>query len=235
VTTTLRRADGRLLRTWRAGHAHLDAYLEDYAYLAEALIDLYEAGGAEKWLHEAQALAARVVEDFGSDEGGFFSTAQNHEALIVRHREGHDGAIPNANATAAHVLARLSYHLGREEWRHAALRALEAWGAPMQRQPRAFARALIAIDLLLDGPVELAFVGAAGELEALRRAVARAYLPRRIAAHHDPADAASSLPLLEGKSLVDGRAALYVCRNFACRAPITTPDAGAVLEAVGGA
>src|SRR5204862_60648 len=102
----LRRPDGGLLRTWRTGRAHLDAYLEDYAFFAEGLVDLYEAGAAPKYLAEAAALAEKIRLDFGAEEGGFFSTARGHEPLIVRPREGHDGAIPSANAAAAMVLAR---------------------------------------------------------------------------------------------------------------------------------
>src|SRR5206468_3803636 len=93
--------DGRLLRTWRAGTAHLPAYLEDYACLAAGLIDLYEAGGDAAHLGEAERLAGRIRADFAAEEGGFYSTARDHESLIVRHREGHDGATPAANAVAA--------------------------------------------------------------------------------------------------------------------------------------
>src|SRR5438445_638126 len=116
----LRRPDGGLLRTWRRGRAHLDAYLEDYAFFAEALVDLYEAGGAPKYLEEAASLADRIRKDFAAEEGGFFSTGRGHESLIVRPREGHDGAIPSANAAAAMALARLSYHLDRPDLREAA-------------------------------------------------------------------------------------------------------------------
>ncbi|HMU62917.1 MAG TPA: thioredoxin domain-containing protein, partial [Gemmatimonadales bacterium] len=90
----LRGPDGRLLRSWRRGTAHLNAYLEDYAFLGNGLLDLYEAGGEERYLMAAQALAARILDDFAAPDGGFFSTSADHEALLVRHREGHDGAVP---------------------------------------------------------------------------------------------------------------------------------------------
>jgi hypothetical protein len=220
---TLRRPDGRLLRTWRAGRAQLDAYLEDYAFLAEGLVDLYEAGGGPKYLDAAAALADRMREDFAAEEGGFFSTARGHEALIVRPREGHDGAIPSANAAAAMALARLSYHLDRPELRDDAGRALRAWGKAIARQPRSFAKSLAVVDFLLEGPVELALVGAAGEagFDALRRDLGRRYLPNRILASHDPAAGEATSPLLRGKTLVEGRAALYVCRGYACQRPVT--------------
>ncbi|PYQ07605.1 MAG: hypothetical protein DMF83_09050, partial [Acidobacteria bacterium] len=225
LLTALRRPDGRLLRTWRAGRAHLDAYLEDYAFLAEALVDLYEAGGAPKYLDEAAALADRIREDFAAEEGGFFSTARGHESLIVRPREGHDGAIPSANAAAAMALARLSYHLDRPDLREEAVRAVRAWGKPIGRQPRSFAKGLAVVDFLLEGPVELALVGTAGEagFDALRREIGPRYLPNRIVAHHDPAAGEARSPLLRGKALVGGRAALYVCRGYACQRPVTDP------------
>jgi uncharacterized protein YyaL (SSP411 family)/aryl-alcohol dehydrogenase-like predicted oxidoreductase len=237
VLQKLRAPDGRLLRTYRAGVAHLAAYLEDYAYLADALVDLYESGAPASYLREAEALAERMRADFADEAaGGFYSTARDHEALIVRHREGHDGATPAANAVAARALARLSYHFDREDLRDEAARAIRAYGRAIERQPRAFPMSLIALDLLLDGPVELAFVpGRDVEgLASLRREVARHYLPNRIVGHFDPADAASAaLPLLAGKGPVDGQAALYVCRDFACQRPVTDPSSvEAALAAV---
>jgi uncharacterized protein YyaL (SSP411 family)/aryl-alcohol dehydrogenase-like predicted oxidoreductase len=235
VLATLARPDGRLLRTWRAGKAHLDAYLEDYAFLGDALVDVYEAGGALRFLREAERLAGLMREDFAAEDGGFHSTARSHEPLIVRHREGHDGAIPSANAVAARLLARLSYHLADPSLRGEAVGALRAYGRAIGRSPRAFATSLCVMDLLLEGPVELAFVGTPGrdDHDLLWRAAAGHYLPNRIVAHHDPASGASPrLPLLEGKALVDGRAALYVCRDFACQRPVTDPaDVKGALEA----
>ena len=232
VLDQLRGADGRLLRSWRQGAAHLNGYLEDYAFLGNGLLDLYEAGGAERYLAEARATAERMVADFAAPEGGFFSTSSDHETLLVRHREGHDGAIPAANAAAAHLLARLAAHDGRDQWRRMAESALEAWGTALSAEPRAFAESLIALEFLRQGPVELAFVGADDDsgLESLRRAVARHFLPDRIIGHHDPASGAAAGPLLDGKSLVEGRAALYVCRDFACRAPVArAEEVGAAL------
>ncbi|MFQ5827781.1 MAG: aldo/keto reductase [Candidatus Methylomirabilia bacterium] len=226
LLTTMVRPDGGLLRTYRAGRAHLDAYLEDYAFLCEALIDLYESGGAARYLCEAERLADRLLADFANDEGGgFHNTARGHEALLVRHRDGADGATPSGNAVAASALARLSFHLDRADLREAAGKATMAYGRAIARYPRAFAKSLAVVDFLLEGPVELAVVGRPGEagFEALRRAIAGHYLPNRIIAHHDPTAGDPSFPLLAGKGLVSGKAAVYVCRNFACQAPITDP------------
>jgi uncharacterized protein len=223
---TMKRPDGGLYRTYRCGKAHLDACLEDYAWLAEGLIDLYEAGAHEGYLDEAVRLAERILADFSdAQNGGFFTTSKDHESLILRSREGPDGATPSGNAVAAAVLARLSFHFAREDFREAASNAIRVYGRQMTRYGRAFARSLCVVDLLLRGPVELAFLGSPAEAgyEALRAEVNRRYLPNRIIAHHDPQGPDPDHPLTRGKSPVTGKAALYVCRNFACQAPITDP------------
>jgi aryl-alcohol dehydrogenase-like predicted oxidoreductase len=198
--------------------------------LSEGLLDLYEASGATRWLRDAERLLDRTLLDFADEEtGALYNTARGHEKLIMRYRDGADGATPAGNAVAALTLARLSYHLDRKELLHAAVRAIKAYGPGISRYPRGFAKSLMAVELLLEGPVELAFVGARGssDLEALKREVARHFLPNRIQADLDsqqPGEAAT-LPLLEGKAVVGGAAALYVCRDFTCQAPVTEPGA----------
>jgi len=219
--------DSRLLRTCRSGVAHLNAYLEDYACLCEALIDLYEAGGETRYLREAVRLAERLLSNFVDEESGAFcTTSHDHEALILRHREGMDGATPSGNAVAASALARLSFHSGRDDLRRAAERAISAYGEQIALYPHAFAKSLAVVELLLNGPVELALIGNPGDpgYEAMRMELGRHYLPNRVIAYQDPADGEpSDFPLLKGKGLVDGRAALYICRDFTCQAPITDP------------
>ncbi|MBI3812041.1 MAG: thioredoxin domain-containing protein [Nitrospirae bacterium] len=238
ILQTLRTPDGRLLRTYRAGKAHLNAYLDDYAYLCGGLINLYEAGGPVRYLNEAAGLADRILKDFGAEDGGgFYNTSRDHERLILRHREGYDGAVPNANASAAMALARLAAHFNREDFRKAAASAVTAYGAVIDRFARAFCKSLAVVDFLLEGPTEIAVVGKPGEAayETLRREVDARYLPNRILAHLDPAAESKErlkLPLLEGKELVHGNAALYLCYNFTCQAPITDPArVGPALDA----
>ncbi len=229
----LRGRDGGLLRTCREGKAHLSGVLEDYAYLCDALIDLYESAGGDRYLDEAERIASRMIAEFEDPEsGGFFSTGESHEKLIVRRREAMDGATPSPGAVAAMALARLSFHLDRSDLRARAEKAVAAHGKLIARFPRAFCKSLEVADFLLGGPVELAFLGGPGDpsLEALRREAARHYLPNRIIAHHEPGRGPSLRPLLRGKTLADGQPALYVCRNFACGAPVTDPSA--VREAI---
>ncbi len=237
VLEHMRRPDGGLYRTYRNGRAHLDAYLEDYAYLADGLLSLYEAGGSSELLQSTAELVQRMVDDFSDPEGGaFFATSRYHEKLIVRSREGHDGAMPNANAVAARVLARLSHHLDRRDYRALALQALCAYGQEVQRTPRAFATLLSVVDFLTEPPLEIVLAGVPGEAsyEQLRAELGSQYLPNRVEAHVNPeAEVEQSSPLTLGKRTIGGAAALYLCQNYACQAPLQ--DAAAVAKALAAA
>ena len=225
VMEHLRDGSGALYRVYRDGRHRLDAYLEDYAYLADGLVSLYEAGGEEHWLRLARELTERIRSGFRAEGGGFYSTAAQHESLVLRPREGHDGATPSANAVAARVLARLSYHLDEPALRDEARAAIEAWSGMLAQQPRAFPTSLMTLHLLARGPVELAFVGPPGEARgALEHAAADVFVPHLVTGHHDPATGPSALPLLRDKATVDGAPALYVCRDYACRRPVTRPE-----------
>ncbi len=233
------REDGGLFGTYRAGKAHLAAYLEDYAYLADALVDLYEASGDRAHLDRALALAERMLADFSSDEGAALcQTARDHERLLVRARDGADGAIPNANAKAAQALARLGAHLGRPELVERARAALEAHGELVAKHPRAFASTLAAWLRVAEPPVEVAIVGdpSTAGFDALVRALGRTYLPNAIVALHDVrrGPAPTDLPLLAGKAAGTDGALAYVCRDFACAAPVSNVEAFASMLAAAG-
>ena len=230
LATRCTRPDGGLYRTARGDKAHLDAYLEDYAFLGVALIELYESGASADYLLRVRALCERMLRDFADDEGGFFSTARDHEPLIARARDAQDNAIPNAAASAGELCARLSFHFAEPALRSVAQRTAERFGALLPRSPRAFCSTLALIDLLERGPVEVAVGGAPDDprVQALTRAVHRVYLPNRILAH---TGGGGALPLLEGKPA--DQPAVYICRDFVCSAPIADPGAvpSALLEA----
>jgi uncharacterized protein len=233
VLSVLRTPDGRLLRTARAGHAHLSGCLDDYAYLADGLITLFEAGASPEFLQQALRLAERSLPDFGDGGGAFFTTAREHERLFARPREGQDGALPSANAVLGRALARLARHFDRDDLAQRARAALTAYGLLIEQAPRAFATSLNLLDFLDSTPIEMVLVGRQGapDREALEQALARHYLPDRICAHLDPGQpGASEMPLLRGKTLVRGQAALTICRNHVCAAPVT--EAAAVAAAL---
>ncbi|NUO49956.1 MAG: thioredoxin domain-containing protein [Polyangiaceae bacterium] len=235
VLGRLARPDGGLYRTFRAGKngeekAHIDGFLEDYAFMADALVDLFESTGEREHLSSAVRLAERMILDFGGEEDeGFFTTSKSGEALVVRMHEGQDNATPSANAVAARALVRLAAHADRDDLRDIAERAIRAHGRGIARQPRAFLTSLDVVSRSVTPPIEVAIVGSPDDpgLAALEAALARRYVPGLVLAKLDPKSERRSLPhpLLEGKTLVDGKAAVYVCRNYACSLPVTTPEA----------
>jgi uncharacterized protein YyaL (SSP411 family)/aryl-alcohol dehydrogenase-like predicted oxidoreductase len=237
LLTALRSPDGGIFRTFRAGKGHLTGYLEDYAFLSDGLVSVYEAGAPARLLQEAKKLTDRMLADFSDPDGGALHfTALQHEKLIARLREGHDGGLPNANAAAARALVRLSHHFARPELRQRAESALRAYGRDIERVPRAFTTTLAVVDFLLEEPPELVLVGRADQTQyqALAAVLSARYLPNRVEARFDPELAdpdREALPLVKGKGLVDGAAALYVCHDSVCEAPVTNAaDASRALE-----
>ncbi len=219
ILSSLRDADGRLLRAHRAGTSHIGGFLEDYAFFAEGLIELYEATGEGEWLRTALALAERAVLDFRSEQGPFFNTASHHEQLAVRMYEGSDGATASPNAVFARVLVRLGAHFGREDLRELAQEAIVAFGRPITRLPRAFMTSLDVARKLAFAPLEVALVGSPtdpnyAELNAALLGHARGF---KIVAR---ASEASVFPLLAGKAPLSGESQAFVCRDFACEAPV---------------
>jgi uncharacterized protein YyaL (SSP411 family)/aryl-alcohol dehydrogenase-like predicted oxidoreductase len=226
----LRDQSGALLRTFRDGQAHLKGYLEDYAFLAEGLIDLYEGCGDERYLRRAVKLAEQMMERFAHAEGGFYDTASDAEELIVRHRSGTDAAVPSANAVAASVLIRLSHLLGRPEWRDRALECLTAFGRELRQMPSAFCRSLGVVDYALSGPLEITWTTPHAEIQVdeLTEMVGQLYLPNRSVAWKTPVSA-MALPALDGKELTTSTT-VYFCHAESCAAPVT--DAEQVIPAL---
>src|SRR3989440_1743437 len=226
VLGDLRDADGRLLRTFNEGRAKLNAYLEDHAFLLEGLLVLYEATFDPRWFGEARALANTMVARFGDPEkGGFFSTSDDHEALVARRKDLEDAPIPSGASSAAFGLLRLGALAGAEAYERAAVGQLRLLHELAPQHPQAFAHLLAAIDFYVSPTREVAVVGP--DRAALERVVRGAFHPHLVLAGGD----ADGVPLLEGRTPVDGRAAAYVCEHFACRAPVTEPaELAALLE-----
>jgi uncharacterized protein YyaL (SSP411 family) len=215
----LRGADGRLLRTYNRGTAHLNAYLEDHAFLLEALLTLYEATFDPRWFREARRVANEILERFADpDRGGFFSTATDHEPLIARRKELEDAPIPSGSSSAAFGLLRLARLTGEARYEEAALGVIRLLHTIAPQHPSAFGHLLQAIDFQLADVREVALVGP--DREPLERVVRETFRPHIVLAGGEDGD----VPLLEGRSPVGGRAAAYVCQRFACLRPVTEPD-----------
>ncbi len=228
VLTAMRR-DGWLLRSWARGRAGLKGYLEDYAMVAAALLDLYEATFERRWLDEARWLCEELLRLFWAESAeGFFDTSPEHERLVVRPRNLFDNAVPSGSSVAIETLLRLAVFAGEERYEATALRALRPIADLMTRHPAGFGRFLCALDFYLGPVVEVALIepetgdGAA----PLAAEVFKRYLPSRAIAGARLGDSAASagIPLLENRALVGGRATAYVCRRFTCRKPTTSPE-----------
>jgi uncharacterized protein len=205
-----------LWRTLRNGRATYPAYLDDYANVAHGLYELHVATGELRWLREARRLALRAVELFGdSERRGFFLTPADGEPLVARQKAFDDNPTPSGSSMLAFVLLRLARIWGDDELERQAVGALRLVRDLLSQAPSAFGWALCALELHLSPPRELAIIGGAGSDVA--RAALRGFDPSGVVAF-GPAD---DIPLLEGKALVAGRPAVYVCERFACRAPAT--------------
>jgi len=229
------RVAGQLLHGFAGGRAKQPAYLDDHAFLASALLDLYEATLERAHVERARELVAALDARFHDDaNGGYFFTAHDHEPLIARPKPGADGSLPSGNTVAAHVLLRLHHltsegtHLARAE------EILRLYQDQAAENPFAYATYLQALEFHVDGPAEVVVVGRPGATDAERlwAQVADVYLPHRILVAAEPGEPEPLAPARD-RPPVDGRATAYVCRNFTCSAPVTEPAALRSLLDVG--
>jgi hypothetical protein len=205
-------------RSYRDGRASGPGFLDDYANLAHGLYELHVATGLLQWLEEAHRLALRAVELFGDeDRGGFYVSPSHGEQLVARKKEFDDHPLPSGNSMLAHVLLLLARIYGDDELERRAVGVLRIVRDSLPRAPQAFGWALCALDLHLSPPREIAVIGPPDAPVA--RAALAGFEPNTVVAF-GPGE---GVPLLEGKGLVDGKAAVYVCERFACQAPVTEP------------
>jgi uncharacterized protein len=212
--------DGRLLRSSRDGRAGGTAYLDDYANVAYGFLELHVATGELRWLTEARRLALLAIELFeDAEHGGFFLSAADGDERVPRTKELQDTPIPSGNSMLALVLLRLARLWGDDELERRAVSVFRLVEPALRRAPGAFAWALCGLDLWFSSPREIAVVGPVESPVA--RAALAPFQPNAVVAVGPSED----VPLLAGKSLVDGRPAVYVCERFACRMPVTDPAA----------
>ena len=212
---------GRLFRSWKAGRAKLNAYLEDYAAVVEGLLTLFEATGSTRWLEAACVLTETQFELFlDSEQGDFYFTASDHQRLLVRHKDQMDNATPSGNSTTCRNLLRLFQLTSEKRYRDTAGKMLEKVGWALSRHPLAFGNWLQALAYYV-GPVnQVVVVDSCLSASPLLQPLRRRYLPHTARVIADP-EVPSRLPLLEGKTSVEAATA-YVCRNGSCGLPVTT-------------
>jgi uncharacterized protein YyaL (SSP411 family) len=228
VQRDLRDDRGRLLRSYKDGEARIGAYLEDHAYLVEALLTLYEASFEERWFDAARETADQMIERFlDRERGGFFTTPVDGEQLIARRKDVDDHPIPSGNSSAAYGLLRLAALTGEHEYERHAVGVLRLFHGAAGRQPHALAHLLQALSFHLSPVKEVALVSPAGNggaaaLSELAAVVRSTHRPNVVLA--GGAEGTERPELMRERHAVDGHVAAYVCENFACRAPVTAPD-----------
>ena len=222
---TMRATDGRLLRTWRAGsEAKYNAYLEDYAFLADGLLALYQTTFDKRWFQWARELADAMLAHFSDAEnGGFYDTRDDHEQLIRRPKDVQDNAIPSGNAMAAHVLLKLGLLTGDTTYWDTAERATRSVGKVMAQYPSGFGEWLNAGSLIMGESREIALVGNEEQVAPLLGVVRTGYRPLQVVAAGAETDDAL-VPLLANRRQVNDSGTAYVCRRFVCETPVTDAD-----------
>jgi hypothetical protein len=240
----LRQENGRLLRTWKDGEAKLNGYLEDYTYLIEGLLELYQTTFEPRWFVAARELAETMIAHFSASDSlqlrpepqlpskaaghaGFFDTSDDHETLITRPRDLQDNATPSGNAMAVTALLKLAGFTNDPRYVDIAHGALAQMQSMMARHPLGFGQWLQALSYALSHPREIAIVGdpVAADTRALLGVVRSGYRPFQVVALGAPNTQSAAVPLLQERGLVDGQATAYVCRNLTCQAPVTQPEA----------
>jgi uncharacterized protein len=219
VLGPLSTADGRLHRTWRDGVAKGTGYLEDYADVAYGLIELHVATGEPRFLLEGHRLATLAVDLFGDDDaGGFFQTPRDGERLVARKKELDDHPTPSGNAMLAYVLLRLARIWGDDELERRGVGVLRLVRDELTRAPSALGWLLVALDQHLAPHREIAIVG--DPAAPVARAAVSGAAPTDVIAFGPAED----VPLLAGRTEVDGRTAVYLCESFVCGLPVTEPE-----------
>jgi uncharacterized protein YyaL (SSP411 family) len=224
-------ATGRLWRSWRESRGAAPGFAEDYAFLIQGLLDLYEATGAIRWLQWADKLQDAMDAAFWDSEGGgYFSSPAGDPHLLVRMKEDYDGAEPAANSVAALNLLRLDAMLDGEARATRARETIDAFGAQLSRAPQGLPQMLVAVDFMI-GPVRQIVIAGdrnAPETQTLLRAVHENLEAPRVGLWADGGEGqawlASRQPWITGVKPVDGRASVSVCRDNTCGLPVTDPE-----------
>ena len=238
VLTTMTDKDGRLLRSYRNGRAHVTAYLDDYAFMIEGLLSLYQTTFDVKWLDRAEGLNRKLMTHYRDPAGGFFFTADDAEKMLVRVKDANDGATPSGNSVEFMNLQKLAVLLERKDLAEEAAKMLRTFGTKLRSSPYSSERMLAGVDFYYRRPKEIAFVCKAQDEKAMDKLIDAAwqtYVPNAVFARlvGDAPNAetiAKRIPLLAGKTMLQGKPTAYVCKNYTCQAPTT--DVKTLIEQI---
>ena len=217
--------NGRLIKRYRNGVSGLDAHLDDYAFMIWGLLELYEATFKPSYLSEAISLNRIMVDEFWSDEGGFYLGSDKSEQLIVRSLTGYDGAIPSGNAIAAYNLLKLTRLTGEEKWAEMAQKLFKVFSNDIKNTPIGYTSTLSAFMFELSKPKEIIVVGSGSNLEtqAALTLLRSKYIPNKVMLFKDTDDKIQSLtPLAKWTSnhqMINNKTTYYICEDFSCKLP----------------
>jgi hypothetical protein len=220
--------DGRLLRSYKDGQAKFNAYLDDYAFFAAALIDLYEATFERHYLQKAIELTETLNARFWDDtEGAYFFTSSDHEELISRSKSAFDGSVPSGNSVAALNLLRLFYLTEKQDYLNKVEKLLRLFYDAMEQNPFGFSNMLCTLDFYLRRPKEIVILGRRNDPQTheLLAEVHNVFLPNKTLMCLDRQQGGTLPSLLAGKTQIDGKVTAYVCHNYTCSLPVTEREA----------
>jgi uncharacterized protein len=215
--------NGLLMRVFNKGRAHVKAYSEDYAFLIQALLDLYEATFEIEWLKEAEAMNREMIRQFWDEaQGGFFFTGTENEALITRSKHPYDNVTPSSNSVAVFNLLRLSSLTGDESLKAKAEKTLQLFYGYLSEHPSGFGQMLSGLSFFFS-PEEIGVIGKQSDpiTQSMMKEIHLAYLPNKILSFKDPQKQVKGdwLPFLKDKGRVD-EPAVFVCKGFTCLPPV---------------
>jgi uncharacterized protein len=219
--------DNRLKHTYKNGEARIQGLLEDYAYFGLALVSLYRATFDSQWLLLALELADTITKHFADTNGGFFSTADDAEALIIRPKNFFDSPMPSENAATAELLLILSRYTDNREWDNLATNTLKTMTEAMRKQPNGFASLLCALEVVFAPPQEIAVFGNKEDAREMLEYLDHHASPHDVIALIEDLSnpLISKLPFLRERGRVDNKPTVYVCEAGVCKLPVTTLEA----------
>jgi uncharacterized protein YyaL (SSP411 family) len=226
---SLMTSDGHLMHTYKDKQAKIDGFLEDYALVVEALLDLHQANFKGKWLKESIRLTDIMVNEFWDESAGmFYDTGKRHQPLFIRPKNIRDGALPSGASSATLTLLKVSRLTNNDRFEQIAVKSLQHIGENLSRYPLAFGNWLCALNLQLSTPQEIAIIGPRNHpaTKDMFDVLLSNWNPNRVIAAADPSDPApfADIPLLKNRYMIDNQPTVYLCERHSCRMPVNNPD-----------